>query len=172
VDQKEIDVRYTRILDISYVRPWLYDPNNLKWFSMTTPEEIEQALACWMSFCRYSASLTAVVNRVPCGIATLFLPPYKKVSHHCLFKVCVDPQYQGQGVGTCLIRNLKHLAKTRFKMESIYSEVFEGNPLIHLLEKLDFHEFVRQENYVKSKGHYMARILMQADLREGGLSER
>ncbi len=172
MDEKEIDIRYTRILDISYIRPWLYDPKILQWFSMTTSEEIEQALSCWMSFCRYSASLTAVVDRVPCGIATLFLPPYKKVSHHCLFKICVDPRYHRQGIGRCLIKNLKHLAKTRFKMESIYSEIFEGNPLVHLLEKLGFHEFVRQEHYVKSKGQYLTRIMMETDLRDKVPDER
>jgi len=172
VDERAIDIRYTRILDISYVRPWLYDPKVLKWFSMTTKEEIEQALSCWMSFCRYSASLTAVVNNVPCGIATLFLPPYRKVSHHCLFKICVDPKYQRRGVGSCLIKNLKHLAKTQFKMESIYSEIFEGNPLLHALEKFDFHEFVRQEHYVRSNGKYLARIMMETDLRDEVTDER
>ncbi len=166
MDKIEIDIRYTRILDISYVRGWLQDPKVLYWFSMTSSEEIEQALSCWMSFYRYNASLTAVVNRVPCGIATLFLPPYKKVNHHCLFKICVDPNYQRQGVGTALIKNIKHLAKTEFHFESIYTEVFEGNPLIKLVEKFDFKEFVSQENYVKSKGRYLARLLMETDLRE------
>lgn len=89
MSEEPFDIRYTRILDISYLRRWIQDPKVLRWFSMSTPEEIEQALAVWMSFARYNASLTAVIDREPCGVATLFLPYYKKTIHHCLFKICV-----------------------------------------------------------------------------------
>lgn len=167
---EEIDIRYTRVLDISYLRLWLQDPKVLSWFSMTTPQEIEQAIACWMSFARYNASLTAVINRVPCGIATLFLPPYKKVSHHCLFKICVDPKYQRKGVGSALIKNIKHLAKTQFHFESIYSEVFDENPLIPLLKKFDFQEFAKQDYYIKTKDRYFSRVLLEVDLKDKGAS--
>lgn len=169
MDKEEIDIRYTRILDISYLRQWIQNPKVLYWFSMSTTEEIELALSCWMSYCRYNASLTALINNVPCGIVTLFLPPYKKISHHCLFKICVDPHYQRRGVGTALIRNIKHLAKTQFHLESIYSEVFDGNPLIPLLKKFDFHEFLRQDKYIKNEDFYFTRVLMGTDLREGAL---
>ena len=161
---EELDIRYTRVFDISYLRQWLHDPEVLRWFSMSSDQEIEQAIACWINFSRYNASLTAVIDRVPCGIATLFLPPYKKVSHHCLFKICVDPKYQRKGVGSALIKNIKHLAKTQFHFESVHAEVFDGNPLIPLLEKFDFHEFARQEYYVKAKDRYFARVLLEAKL--------
>ena len=161
---EELDIRYTRVFDISYLRQWLHDPEILRWFSMSSEQEIEQAIACWMNFSRYNASLTAVMGRVPCGIATLFLPPYKKVSHHCLFKICVDPKYQRKGVGSALIKNIKHLAKTQFHFESVHAEVFDGNPLIPLLKKFDFHEFARQEYYVKAKDRYFARVLLEAKL--------
>ncbi len=171
MSDEDFDIRYSRLLDISYVRKWLQNPKILCWTSMTTPEEIEQALSCLMNFSRYNASLTAVMNRVPCGIATLYLPPYKKVSHHCLFKVFVDPEYQNKGVGSSLIKNIKHLAKTQFHMEAIYSEVFGDNPLIPLLKKFDFHEFAKQEYYVKTGGRYLCRTLLGTDLRERGEHE-
>ena len=161
---KDLDIRYTRILDITYLRRWLQDPEVLKWFPITTPEEIEQALTCWMGFCRYNASLTAVNGKEPCGIATLFLPPYKKVAHQCLFKICVDPEYQRQGVGSALVKNIKHLAKTQFYFEAVYAEVFTGNPLIELLKKFDFVELARQEHYFKSQNQYWGRVLLQAEL--------
>ena len=167
MSEEALDIRYTRILDISYLRKWIQDPKILHWFSMTDPEEIEQALSVWISFARYNASLTAVIDREPCGIATLFLPFYKKTMHHCLFKICVAPQYQGRGVGSALIKNIKHLAKEKFHMEAIYAEVFDGNPLIPLLEKFDFHPFVKQDYYIKTETGYLARVLLETTLQEG-----
>jgi putative acetyltransferase len=167
LSEVEFDIRYTRILDISYLRKWIQDPTVLRWFSMASSEEIEQALAVWMSFARYNASLTAVMDRQPCGIATLFLPFYKKTLHHCLFKICVAPECRGKGIGSALIKNIKHLAKNQFNMEAIYAEVFEGNPLIPLLEKFDFHPFVKQDYYVKTDTGYLSRILLETLLKEG-----
>ena len=52
--------------------------------------------------------------------------PYKKVAHHCLFKIVVDPKHQRKGIGRALLKNLKHLAKTYFHLELMHIEVFEG----------------------------------------------
>lgn len=161
---EEFDIRYTKILDIVYLKKWLADPAVACWFPMQTPEEMELAVSCWMSFARYHASLTAIIDQKPCGIATLFLPPYKKIAHHCLFKICVAPEHQGKGIGRSLIRNIKHLARSQFHFESIYAEVFDENPLIPLLKKFDFHEFVRQEGYVKQGGKYSSRVFLETDL--------
>ncbi|MFS8563575.1 MAG: GNAT family N-acetyltransferase [Rhabdochlamydiaceae bacterium] len=79
--------------------------------------------------------------------------PYKKVAHHCLAKVIVDPKWQRQGIGSSLVRNLKHLAKNYFRLEMMDIEVFEGNPLIELLQKEGFHEVFRQEKFVKEEGN-------------------
>lgn len=159
-----LDIRYTYVTDISYLRQWVLFPGMLQWFPMGTEKEIEDALQCWIGFSRWSASLTATINHVPCGIGTLFLMPYKKVAHHCLFKVIVDPHWQKKGVGSSLVKNLKHLARNYFHLEAIASEVFEGNPLIHLLEKSGFHEVFRQERAVKDKEEYKARIFLEAQL--------
>jgi ribosomal protein S18 acetylase RimI-like enzyme len=97
-------------------------------------------------------------------MATLFLMPYRKISHHALFKVVVDPKFQRQGIGSSLLKNLKHLAKNYFRLELIHIEVFEGNPLISVLKKSGFHEFARQENYFKDGGQYYARLLYEVFL--------
>ena len=111
MDIPGFDIRYTYVTDISYLRQWIRSPGMLQWFPMTEEKEVEDALQCWIGFCRWSCSITATVNHIPCGIGTLFLMPYKKVAHHCLFKVIVDPNFQKKGIGNALIRNLKHLAK-------------------------------------------------------------
>ena len=161
---EDLDIRYTYVTDTPYLRDWLLNPQVQKWFPVSQEKEIEDAVHCWIGFSRYSSSLTATLNGVPCGVGTLFLMPYRKVSHHCLFKIVVDPRYQRQGVGYSLLNNLKHLAKNYFHLDLIHVEVFEGNPFIHLLQKFDFHEFARQERFVKEGDRYLARILYESFL--------
>lgn len=164
-DIEGYDLRYTLMTDGPYLRDWLAAPGMLHWFPMQEPKEVEDAVSCWIGYCKYNCSLTATIDSEPCGIGTLFLMPYQKVAHHALFKVIVDPKQQRKGIGTSLVKNLKHLAKTRFNLELIHIEVFEGNPLIHILRKLDFHEFARQEKYVKEEGRYFARVLLESYLK-------
>lgn len=159
-----LDIRYTYITDTPHLRRWLQDPRVQKWFPVSEEKEIEDAVRCWIGFSRYSSSLTATLNGTPCAIGTLFLMPYRKVAHHCLFKIVVDPNYQRQGIGGALLKNLKHLAKNYFHLDLMHLEVYEGNPIIHLLKKQGFHEFVRQERYVKDKGRYCARLLFESYL--------
>jgi RimJ/RimL family protein N-acetyltransferase len=159
-----LDIRYTYVTDTPYLRDWLMNPSVQKWFPVSEEREIEDAVQCWIGFSRYSSSITATLNGTPCGIGTLFLMPYRKVAHHCLFKIVVDPKYQRKGIGASLLKNLKHLAKNYFHLDLIHIEVFEGNPIIHLLEKQDFHAFARQERYVKDKGIYLERILYESNL--------
>jgi putative acetyltransferase len=78
--------------------------------------------------------------------------------------VVVDPHWQGKGIGSSMIRNLKHLAKSYFHLEMISTEVFEGNPIISLLLKNGFQEVFRQEKFVKEKDVYKARIFLETKL--------
>ncbi|MBS0653306.1 MAG: GNAT family N-acetyltransferase [Verrucomicrobia bacterium] len=160
----EADIRYTYLTDAPYLRDWLLMEEVQRWFPVSQEKEIDDAAQCWVGFSRYNSSLTATIDNVPCGMGTLFLMPYKKVAHHCLFKLVVEPKHQRRGIGRALLRNLKHLAKNHFRLELMHIEVFEGNPFIHLLEELDFHEFARQEKFVKDGGRYLSRILYQSYL--------
>lgn len=165
IDLPGYDLRYTNLMDTSYLREWVNSPGMLHFFPMETDKEVEDAIRVWIGFSRFSSSLTATINSVPCGIGTLFLMPYRKVAHHCLFKIIVDPKFQRMGVGTSLLKNLKHLAKNYFNLELMHIEIFEGNPIIELLKKQDFTEFARQEHYVKEdSGKYLARILLESYL--------
>jgi RimJ/RimL family protein N-acetyltransferase len=164
VDISGFDIRYTYVTDTPYLRDWLHHPDVQKWFPVSEEREIEDAIQCWIGFSRYSSSLTATLNGIPCGVGTLFLMPYRKVSHHCLFKVVVDPRHQRKGIGSSLLKNLKHLAKSYFHLDLIHIEVFEGNPLIRLLQKFEFHEFARQERFVKDQDGYKGRILFESFL--------
>ncbi|MGR3912770.1 MAG: GNAT family N-acetyltransferase [Candidatus Rhabdochlamydia sp.] len=156
-----LDIRYTEENDLLFLQKWVQDPKVLHWFPMTKELEIEEALRCWIGFHRYFCSLTAVIQGVPCAVGTLFLMPYKKVSHYALFKMVVNPDLQRQGIGSDLLKNLIHLAKNYFHLEKIGIEIFEGNPIIHLLKKQGFQEVFRHEGYVKIEEQFFARLYME-----------
>lgn len=159
------DIRYTEEADLPFLRQWVNTSTMLHWFPMMDESEADEALRCWIGFHRFRSSLTATCGGKPCGIATLFLMPYKKVAHHCLLKIAVDPTMQRKGIGSDLIKNIKHLAKSYFRLESLHAEVFEGNPLISILKKQGFYEVIRQERYVKEDGQYLARILLETNVK-------
>ncbi|MGR3973040.1 MAG: GNAT family N-acetyltransferase [Candidatus Rhabdochlamydia sp.] len=159
-----LDIRYTEESDGPFLKQWLDDPFITQWFPMKTPQEIEDAFRCWIGFHRYSCSLTAILQKVPCGMATLFLMPYKKVSHYALFKIVVDPQLHRQGIGSDLLKNVKHLAKNYFHLEKVGIEVFENNPLEALLKKQGFQQIFRHEGYVKQNGSLLAKIYWECVL--------
>ena len=162
--QAEIDIRYTRVLDAPYLKEWMSHPAVTPRLGVCNAQEIETAASYWIYLSKYQCSLTATDNHTPCGIATLFLMPYKKVSHHSPFKICVDPKRWGEGIGTSLLKNIKHLAKNYFHLEAIHIEVFGESPLIPLLHKSGFVVFAKQERYVKTEEGYLPRTLFITDL--------
>ena len=151
------DIRYSELEDLAYLQEWFSEPSSCDEYPFGFDER-EDALKNWVGFSRFKASLTGIVDNRPCGIATLFLMPYKKVMHQCSFYCMVDPQHRRKGVGLSLIRNILHLAKNRFRLEGVYAEVFQPMPI---LEKLDFHLFARQENYIKIDGCFRPRLLLE-----------
>ncbi|HSX13636.1 MAG TPA: GNAT family N-acetyltransferase [Chlamydiales bacterium] len=143
---------------------WLSQKDVLKWFPLADIREIEDAARIWLSYSKLNAVLTALWDDEPCGIANLYIQPFKKLSHQCLFAIIVDEKYRGKGVGTKLLGSLIELAKTKFSIEILHLEVYEGNPAIGLYEKFGFTEYGRQQRFVKEDGQYLTKILMQKRL--------
>lgn len=165
VDDSSFDIRYTKEDDVSSLEKWLSNPEVLKWMPFSEGEELTSTIRGWMSFSRYQCTLTATWKGKPVGMGILYLMPYRKVAHHCLVNLVVDPEYQRQGVGGALIKNLKHLAKNYFHLEWLQFEVFEGSTFISLLKKYDFYEAVCQERFVKEGENYLSKIVMECDIR-------
>lgn len=154
------DIRYCSIEDLPFLQKWFQEPAACDDFPFNEKEK-DDALRNWIGFSKFHAALTGMIEKEPCAIGALFLMPYRKVAHHCSFYLMVDPKMRKKGIGTQMVRNLLHLAKTRFKLESVHVEVFEPNPLVSILKKLHFEEFVRQEHFVKVNGESRARILLE-----------
>jgi RimJ/RimL family protein N-acetyltransferase len=155
------DIRYTVSDDLSVLQDWFSDPQERVPFPFETDGEMNEVLKNWVGFSRYKAGLTGILDQVPCAMGTLLLMPYRKVAHQCAFYLIVGPAFRRRGFGGSMIRNLLHLAATRFSLESVYAEVYEPNPLVRLLEVHQFKIVTRQENFVKINGRGHTRILME-----------
>ena len=155
------DIRFSEMNDLDLISSWLKSPHACDDFPFNAQEK-EESLRNWLGFSRYKASLTGELNGVPCTVGTLFLMPYKKVSHHCSFYLVVDPDHRRKGIGTSMVKNLLHLAKSRFKLESVHAELFLPSALEGVLKKLDFQPFARQDDFVKiDETHRRERLLME-----------
>jgi putative acetyltransferase len=154
------DIRFSSVDDLSFLNKWFSDPNACHDYPFGLAEQ-EEALKNWIGFSKFKASLTGMIGDVPCAIGTLYLMPYRKVAHHCSFYLIVDPQHRRKGIGTSMVRNLLHLAKTRFRLESVHVEIYEPSALLPIVEKLNFGLFARQENFVKINGCSRARLLLE-----------
>lgn len=156
-----VEIRYTEAADASYLKQWLTDPTVSRWFPMDDEIEIDDAVLRWIAFHRYNCSLTLVKEGIPCGIATLYLQPYRKLAHQCEFGIIVGQGYRNQGFGTSLLNSLIHLAKENFKIELIHLQVYAENPAIHLYKRFGFKEFGEQKDWIKELDRYVGRLFME-----------
>jgi len=156
-----ISIRFAEESDTQYLVNWLLQPGVLDWFPLEGLKEIEDAAKIWLSYRQYEAVLTILVDGLPVGIANLYLQPYKKLSHQCLFAIIIDEKMRGKGIGTRLMQELMQLAKERFNITLLHLEVYEGNPAILLYEKLGFVVYGKQRHFVKETTGYKTKILMQ-----------
>lgn len=157
----ELTIRLGQDSDQRYLVEWLLQPGVLEGFPLTDIREIEDAARIWVSYWKYGAVLTALWNGVPCGIANLYLQPYKKLSHQCLFAIIIDQNHQKKGIGTKLMQELIKLAKEKFHLEFIHLEVYAGNPAINLYRKLGFEQYGTHPKFIKDGNRYIDKILMQ-----------
>ncbi len=133
--QPSFTFRLTNAEDAPYLLQWLSDPKILRWFPMFDAREIEDAVRIWIGYSRIDAGITALWNGEPCGMANLYIQPYKKLAHTCLFSIIVKEEMRGKGVGKQLLENLMKHAKEKFKIEILHLEVYEGNPAKRLYER-------------------------------------
>ena len=142
------DIRYSRNEDLPFLRRWMREPEVSR-FLLIEKEDVEVFSKNWIGFARYSSSLTLTKQEEPIGIATLFLMPYLKLTHHSSVCYILDPQAQKEEVAPLLIQNINHLGKNYFHFEKIYFETFEKDPLLPWFIEEGYAEIARQNSYVK-----------------------
>lgn len=158
---QDFDIRYSDLSDAELLLSGLACPKNRFHYPITEEDEVESFVKNWIGFSKFKASLTATVEEKAVGVGTLYLMPYRKIAHHALFYVFVEDLFRRRGIGSSLVKNLLHLAKTRFGLRSLHCEVFEGSSLLSILEKQQFLEFACQERYIKIDRRYYNRHLWE-----------
>ncbi len=156
-----LTIRLTHADDALPLSQWLSKSDILRWFPMYDVREIEDAVRIWISYSRLHAGLTAEWEGVPCGLANLYIQPFKKLAHTCLFSIIVKEDMRGKGIGKALIDELAKVAKEKFHIEILHLEVYEGNPAKKLYERLGFKEFGFQPKFIKEGDHYIGKIFME-----------
>jgi RimJ/RimL family protein N-acetyltransferase len=157
-----VEVRYTQPDDAKYLKEWLMDPGTRCWFPMADEVEVDDAVLRWIAFHRYKCSLTITKDGVPCGIATLYLQPYRRLAHQCEFGIIIGKDYRNIGIGTHLMNHLIHLAKEKFKIQLLHLQVYLGNPAIRLYKRFGFQEFGRQTSWIQEEGNrFGGRVFME-----------
>lgn len=160
-----VSIRFSEMEDEKKLIEWLLQPNVLKWFPLSNHREITDAARIWMSYSQQQGALTALIDGKPCGIATLYLNPFRKLAHQCLLAILVDEKYRNRGVGRCLMEKMEALARDHFSVRLLHLEVYEGNPAIRLYERMGFIQYGYQKQFIKeSDGNYLGKIMMQKKL--------
>lgn len=162
---KNLNVRFSSEQDGEYLSKWFAEPGILRWFPCQEPKEVEDTVKMLAGFSRWKCALTAEYDQVPVGFAALFLHAYKKIAHQCIFGMIVDKDYRNMGIGTQLLLHIFELAKKNFNLETLYLEVFEGNPAISLYRRMGFKEVGYQKHWLKEDdGRYRSKITMERHL--------
>ncbi|MCE2983434.1 MAG: GNAT family N-acetyltransferase [Parachlamydia sp.] len=160
-----VEVRYTEPSDSKYLKEWLMETTAGRWFPMDDEMEIDDAVMRWIAFYRYKCSLTILKNGLPCGIATLYLQPYRKLAHQCEFGIIVGDGFRGKGIGSYLMNSLIHMAKEKFKIELLHLQVYSENPARKFYRRFGFKEFGEQNSWIKESnengGQYAGRVFME-----------
>lgn len=160
----DIKIRNSKPGDITFLVQWFLEPGTLKWFPMKYRAEVEDAARNCLFYARYNAAWTATYKNVPCGFINLYLQPFQKLSHQCLFPIIVTSKFRGKGIGSKLIKHAINEGKNKFKLEYLHLEVYQGNPAKALYEKLGFVQYGVHKRFIKDGDEYLDNHLMQKKL--------
>jgi len=159
-----LELRHAGPEDIPYLKKFLMDPKILRWFPMANEAEIDDSVRIWMSYTKLKAGIAAVLDGHPVGLANLYIQPFQKLAHQCLFSIVVQDEHRGKGVGTALLTHLMKAAKEEHHVEILHLEVYDGNPAMKLYSKLGFEMYGRHPRFIKLENEYIDKIFMQKTL--------
>ena len=160
-----LTIRPSTEKDLPYLKTWFSHPSISIGFPMFGEKEVEDSVQSWKNYLKQDLSLTALWEGIPCAMAVLYIQPFKKLAHTCLFSIVVSEEKRGCGIGSALLQDLIEMAKTSYQIEILHLEVFEGNPAIHLYEKMGFEVYGKQTHFSFEEGQYRSKLFMQKRLK-------
>lgn len=154
-----MDIRYTRGLDQMSLNQWINDKRISSCLPSTSEEEKLNFSRTWMYYATRKAGLSVVLNDHVIGMAVFILMPYQKVQHHAILQMIIHPDFQNQGIGSSLLKNMCHLAKQYLNLEALYMEYFGPELPLKFLTKRGFSTYAIQKGYVQ--GSYPDKFLLE-----------
>ncbi len=155
-----LNIRLSVESDMEHWKRWVADPKVLRWFPLTSEEEIDRAARHVFSFLPQQAVLTAECDGQPCGIAGLVLPEYRKTMHQATLSIIVAESHRNLGIGSLLLQALLARGKVSHGLSLILLDVFEGNPARSLYQRMGFVDFGFQPFYSNMEDKFLGRHLM------------
>ena len=152
------------LTDETFLKEALYDEDTRKWYPPSSESDVNVFVRNWAGFARYNCSLTAVYKNEIVGQGTIFLMPYVKVAHLAMMYMVIKKEYRNKGVGRSICKNINHLAKTKFGLDSLHVEIFEGCPIEELLKSEGYKEIICQENFVEFAEGMKSRKIYEVNL--------
>ena len=144
-----MDIRYSRGLDEMYLNRWVQDSSLSPYLPCSSETEVRNFVKSWMYYSSMKAGLSCVINDINVGMGVFILMPYKKVQHHALLQLIVDPKMVRKGVGSALLKNMLHLAKHYLNLECLFMEYIGPKDPLSFFIKRGFKVYADQKGYVQ-----------------------
>ena len=154
-----MEIRYTKVFDEVYLSQWLENRQIQPYLICEGEEETRSFKQHWMFFASRKSGLSVVEHDRVIAMGMFILMPYIKVKHHAVLQILVAPEHQKKGVGTELLKNMMHLAKSYLNLEVIYLELLGPSPYVEFFKKHGFKVYATQKGYVE--GAICDKILME-----------
>lgn len=155
-------IRPTIASDQTFLIEAFQEEGILAGFPMTSEVEIKDSCAFWTEMALKGYGLTYEIENQVAGMAVLYIPLYEKLKKAALFSIVIGQNFRRQGVGYRLISALEELGTKKYGLKIIHLEVYEKNmPAIQLYEKLGYKSYGVQKKFIKDKGAYFGKILME-----------
>jgi ribosomal protein S18 acetylase RimI-like enzyme len=156
-------MRFATDEDISFVVEWLKDESLAPFLQVEMEKEIKDLAHMVCDYGKKECALILEDHQVPMGIAALQMLPFKKIHHHCLLFLLIDPKQREKGFGKKLLNEIEQIGKKQLHLEFIECELYE-NPSIGWFEKQGYRQTIRQENFLHVKGQERARSVLRKSL--------
>lgn len=161
----DVVIKTSEKRDTESLSLWFKEPGILSGFPMCNDTEVEDSIRLWSYHIDMGAGLTAWIGGERVGMLVLYINPFKKLAHTCLFSIVVNPAFRKRGVATLLIQTAEKVAKEKFGIEILHLEVYEKNEKAYrLYQKLGFIPYGKQKHFTKENGAYLDKVLMQKKL--------
>lgn len=140
--------------DLSTILEWRNNPLIYKWCRQYEPISWE-AHQAWFARIQGDPSIKMFGIYVPSLVGVCGLTSIDWVNRRAEFSLYIGPKYQSMGYGELALRALIQHGFDRLNLNSIWGEVFAGNPAMKTFLKVGFRNEGRRKQFYFRDGKYI-----------------